>query len=138
MTTTPPTETNAVRTAILAAMDRLLAGHPLRSSGRLSISQLAIEADVKRWQLTHQHLDLKELFEARVRSAESTPAAFARDLSDYDKLKNKHASLVRHCAELEERVQMYATAINLLALENAALTKRRGQVVPLPRPENLP
>ncbi|MBT2546058.1 hypothetical protein J7E99_36690 [Streptomyces sp. ISL-44] len=141
MTATQSTGRESVRTAIQAATDRLLAGHPLRSSGRLSVSQLAIEAGVKRWHLTHQHLDLKELFEARVKAAEATPAAFAKDLNDYDKLKKKHSKLVSHCAELEQRLQLYATAINLLALENAALTGREtdtAQVVALPRPENSP
>ncbi|WP_231963881.1 hypothetical protein [Mycobacterium adipatum] len=58
-------ETDPVRTKILAAMDRLLEGKPLRSSGRLNVSQLAIEADVPRWHLTHQHVDLKEMFQER-------------------------------------------------------------------------
>ncbi|MFJ1930367.1 MULTISPECIES: hypothetical protein [unclassified Streptomyces] len=50
-------------------------------------------------------------------------------------------SLPWPAAELEERLQLYATAINLLALENAALTGREtdtAQVVALPRPENSP
>ncbi|MEV5350756.1 hypothetical protein [Streptomyces achromogenes] len=56
MIDTAPADSDPVRAAILTAMDRLLAGTPLRSSGRLSVSQLAIEAGVKRWHLTHQHL----------------------------------------------------------------------------------
>ncbi|MBX9398362.1 hypothetical protein K4749_33435 [Streptomyces sp. TRM72054] len=117
-----------IRDAIIAAMDRLSDGTPLRSSGRLSVSQLAIEAGVKRWHLTHQHLDLKELFQARVQAAASTPKAFA------------HAKLIAHCAELEERLKSYATAISLLTLENAALAASRADasVVPLPRPETSP
>ncbi|SMD27399.1 hypothetical protein [Kibdelosporangium aridum] len=104
MTSTPPAGNDPVRNAILAAIDRLLAGTPLRSTGRLSISQLAIEADVKRWHLTHQHLDLKELFQARVKAAGGAPAVFSRDLTDYEKLKAKHAKLLAHCTELEERL----------------------------------
>ena len=65
MTTRCATEKDPIRQQILAAMDRLLAGEPLRSSGRLSVSQLAVEAGVGRWHLTHQHVDLKELFQAR-------------------------------------------------------------------------
>jgi hypothetical protein len=72
---------------------------PLRSSGRLSVSQLAIEASVKRWHLTHQHLDLKELFQARVQAAASTPKAFAAQLSEHEDLKDKHAKLIAHCAD---------------------------------------
>jgi hypothetical protein len=110
-------EDDPIRRQILAAMDRLLAGEPLRSSGRLSVSQVAVEADVGRWQLTHQHVDLKELFQARVRNADGAPAAFARRLGDYEKLKADHAKLVAHCAELEDRLQLYATVINALSLE---------------------
>lgn len=138
-------DADPVRQAILAAMDRLLAGTPLRASGRLSVSQLAIEAGVKRWRLTHQHLDLKELFDARVAAQSSTPQAFAnpqafaKRLSEHDELKRKHEKLIEYCAELEERLQGYAAAINLLALENAALAAGTGaSVVPLPRPEASP
>ncbi|WP_405594741.1 hypothetical protein [Streptomyces sp. NBC_01092] len=135
------TAADPVREAILAAMDRLLAGMPLRSSGRLSISQLAVEAGSKRWHLTHQHLGLKELFEVRVKAAAATPQAFAKRLSDHDELKDKHAKLIKYCAELEERLQSYASAINLLALENVALaaaSDTRASVIPLPRPETSP
>ena len=72
MATTPVTETDPVRKKILAAADRLLAGTPLRSTGRLSVSQLAVEAGVGRWHLTHQHLDLKEEFQSRVKNVEHT------------------------------------------------------------------
>lgn len=129
-----------IRKAVFAAMDRLLAGTPLRSSGRLSVSQLAIEAGIKRWHLTHQHLDLKELFEARVKAAATDRHAHAQRLSEHDELKDKHATLIKHCAELEERLQNYASAINLLALENAALTAAAtdASVIRLPRPEASP
>lgn len=136
MTSTPPAENDAVRTAIMEAMDRLLAGTPLRSTGRLSISQLALEAGVKRWYLTHQHLDLNDLFQARVKAADNTPAAFAKRLGDYDLLKRKHAELLTYTAGLEERLAIYAASLNLLSLENAALTEQRattGGVTPLRR-----
>ncbi len=50
------------RVQIEAAMDRLLAGTPLRSAGKLTIVSLAIEADVMRHVLTHKHTDLKDRF----------------------------------------------------------------------------
>ncbi|MFF7143022.1 hypothetical protein ACFZB5_17550 [Streptomyces nodosus] len=129
------TTTDPVRDAILAAMDRLLAGTPLRASGRLSISQLAVEAGVKRWHLTHQHLDLKDLFQARVKAQGDTPEAFSKQLSERDELKKKYDDLRQHCADLEERLRVYAAAINLLSLENAALSGREAgaQVIPMPR-----
>ncbi|WP_036526277.1 hypothetical protein [Nocardia sp. NRRL WC-3656] len=107
---------------LLAAMDRLLAGKPLRSTGRLSISQLAVEAGLERWRLTHQHTDLKELFQARVKAAQT--AAAATEPNDYEKLKTKHAELLAHCADLEIQLELYASVIQLLTLEkNAAETK---------------
>jgi len=52
--------------AITAAIERLLAGTPLRSSGALDIVTLAEEAGVKRNKLTHKHTDLKDLFYAEL------------------------------------------------------------------------
>jgi hypothetical protein len=115
---TAETEKDPARKKLLTAMDRLLDGKPLRSTGRLSVSQLAIEAGLERWRLTHQHTDLKELFQARVKATQA--AAAAREPSDYDKLKTKHAELLAHCAELEQQLQLYASVINLLALEKDA------------------
>ncbi|MFE4758722.1 hypothetical protein ACFRIB_52770 [Streptomyces mirabilis] len=126
MTDTASADGDPVRGAILTAMDRLLDGTPLRSRGRLSVSQLAVEAGVKRWHLTHQHLDLKELFQARVKTQDGTPEAFSRKLSEHEQLKKKYADLRQHCADLEERLQVYAAAINLLPLENESLSDREA------------
>ncbi|MFI7643547.1 hypothetical protein [Nonomuraea sp. NPDC049400] len=63
------------RAAITAAMSRLLAGTPLRSSGRLDIVTLAIEAGLKRNKLTHKHKDLKDLFYAQVKAQTASPTA---------------------------------------------------------------
>lgn len=116
MTTT--TEKDPIRKKLLAAMDRLLEGKPLRSTGRLSVSQLAVEAGLERWRLTHQHTDLKEMFQARVKAARV--GAATAEPSDYDKLKKKHTELLAYCADLEEQVKLYASVINLLALEKAS------------------
>jgi hypothetical protein len=55
-------------------------------------------------------------------------------------MSSKHEKLIEYCAELEECLQGYAAAINLLALENAALAASGtgASVVPLPRPEASP
>jgi hypothetical protein len=63
------------RGQIRAAMDRLLAGTPLRSDGALTVVSLAVEADVKRHLLTHRHTDLKDEFYARVRAQDRVPAS---------------------------------------------------------------
>ncbi len=52
------------RQAITAAIARLLAGRPLRSSGALDIVTLTEEAGLKRNKMTHKHADLKDLFYA--------------------------------------------------------------------------
>ena len=64
-----------------------------------------------------------------------------KDLTGYEKLKDKHTRLLAHCNELEDRLQLYATVINTLASQNAALAGRdagTARVVALPRPENSP
>ncbi len=134
-------EPHATRAAIIAAMDRLLAGIPLRATGRLSVSQLAIEAGVKRWQLTHRHLDLKEQFQARVKATVSQPAVSCRCGSDVPRLRAERAALLKQVADLEQRLQLYATVINTLACENAAFTGHStngAQILTFRRPDTFP
>ncbi|WP_433206677.1 hypothetical protein ACQP1G_20495 [Nocardia sp. CA-107356] len=126
MTPTAATEKDPIRKKLLAAMDRLLAGKPLRSTGRLSVSQLAVEAGLERWRLTHQHTDLKELFQARVKAVQA--AASAAEPSHYEKLKTQYAELLAHCADLEDRLQLYASVVQLLMLEKDAAENTRPVV----------
>ena len=51
-----------VRRVIRDAMERLIAGKPLHSDGKLTVKSLAEEARVKRWVLTHRHTDLQDEF----------------------------------------------------------------------------
>lgn len=51
------------RSRIQAAADRLIAGKPLYSTGELTVVQLATEAGLKRWVLTHRHTDLMRSFQ---------------------------------------------------------------------------
>jgi hypothetical protein len=75
-----------------------------------------------------------------VKAQDSAPEAFSRKLSEHEQLKKKHAELRQHCADLEERLQVYAAAFNLLALENAALSGRDAgaRVLPIRRPGTTP
>ncbi|WP_143674215.1 MULTISPECIES: hypothetical protein [Streptomyces] len=57
------TATAAPRHALRTAIQRLLAGTPTRSAGALTVVQLAAEAGVKRWIVTHKHPDLRQEFE---------------------------------------------------------------------------
>ncbi|MBT2405867.1 MULTISPECIES: hypothetical protein [unclassified Streptomyces] len=132
-------ETDPVRRAIIAAMNRLFTGTPQRSNGRLNVSQLAVEANVKRWHLTHQHADLKDLFQNHVAKDEAKRATHTRAADAVEELRRKHADLQAHCRSLEERLQIYATALNLLSLENAVLSGRDAEaakvrVMPRRRP----
>ena len=68
------TDADAERAAITAAMQRLLDGTPKRSTGALSVVQLAVEADVKRWVLTHKHTDLADEFRSCVEASGPIPA----------------------------------------------------------------
>ncbi len=58
-------------------MQRLLTGTGYRSTGALSIVQLAAEAGVKRWLLTHKHPDLAEEFRHRATADGAKPTTGA-------------------------------------------------------------
>ncbi|MET7772008.1 hypothetical protein [Nocardia sp. NPDC005366] len=80
--------------------------------------------------------DLNDRFQAEVAHAETKQAAIIRSADDYEDLKRKHAELNRHCRDLEKRLEVYAVALNRLALENAALADRdadTAKVRALPR-----
>jgi len=62
----PTNETDPQRIAILEAADRLLSGTPQRSTGNLSIVQLAVEANVKYWLVAQKHPDLRDHFQQLV------------------------------------------------------------------------
>ncbi len=123
-------------------MERLWEGAPTCSTGRLSIAQLAAEAGVQRWRLTHQHTDLKDQLQTRTRELEAGRATRAKVVDTLAVLQEQHAELRRHCAVLEKRLRTHATVVNLLTLENDALRSREGagtQALPFPRrTETLP
>jgi Skp family chaperone for outer membrane proteins len=77
------------RAEIEAATDRLLDGIPLRSDGKLTIVSLAAEAGVKRHVLTHEHTDLKDRFNARVKAKHAIPASGTALREQNDQLRRK-------------------------------------------------
>ena len=83
------------------------------------MSQLAIEAGVPRWHLTHQHVDLKEMFQAHVREEGKTPAPFRDTAAALRDLQQAHRALQTHCTELEQNIKLYANVIQMLATERA-------------------
>jgi chromosome segregation ATPase len=105
------------REAITAAMQRLLTGQPERSTGALTILQLAAEAGVKRWVLTHKHPDLKTEFEQRRNQTSSIPAAYQPLAAKAADLDAANQRLRDENAELRQRVDAYAQAIYRLTHE---------------------
>jgi len=101
----------AERDAIQAAIARLLAGTPTRSTGALTVLQLAAEAGVKRWALTHKHPDLRKAFEDQRQAVNGVPAAYQHLHGQITDLQAANQRLHREKAELAERVDTYAQVI---------------------------
>lgn len=120
------THRTAERDAIQAAMQRLLAGTPTRSTGALTVIQLAAEAGVKRWVLTHKHPDLRKEFEEARESVNGIPAAFQTLQAKVDDLEAANKRLRQHNSELTERNEIYAQVIHALTTEVAELRRDRS------------
>lgn len=113
------------REAIRAAAERLLAGQPTHSSGALTVVQLAAEAGVKRWLLTHKHPDLREEFEKAREAVNGIPAAFQNLHARAADLEATNLRLRQEKAELTEKVEVYAHVIHALRAEIEELRRAR-------------
>jgi hypothetical protein len=124
------------RREIEAAMDRLLNGTPLRSDGKLTIVSLAAEAGVKRHALTHKHTDLKDLFNARVKSQHSVPASETALREQNAELRRKLDDMRAERDEYKQAADALARALNVLTTENDELRRRasRAREFTGPRP----
>lgn len=119
--------TDRQRGQIHAAMDRLLAGTPLRSDGALTVVSLAVEADVKRHVLTHRHTDLKDEFYARVRAQGHVPASEQELRDELKTTQQKLAEAREETRQLKKSVEAFARIVNVLTAENDRLTRRRNE-----------
>ncbi len=117
------------RAAIQAATDRLLTGTPLRSTGELTVVQLAFEADVKRWLLTHKHRDLAEQFQARVRASGGDPPPVIELKARIQHLEEDNTRLRVDNAEQHKLTEYYANVINELATALDRVTIEREQLL---------
>ncbi len=117
------------RSAIQAAADRLLDGTPLRSTGELTVVQLAAEAGVKRWLLTHKHRDLAEHFQARTRLLDGDPPPVAALKKKINELENANTALKAVNTERQALVDFYAHVINELSTELDRVTAERDELL---------
>jgi hypothetical protein len=128
--------TDRERDQIRAAMDRLLAGTPLRSDGALTVVSLAVEADVKRHVLTHRHTDLKDQFYARVRAQGHVPASEQELRAELEITKHKLGETREENRQLKASVEALARIVNILTVENDQVRNQEASrhheiVVPL-------
>lgn len=115
------------RGQIRAAMDRLLAGTPLRSDGALTVVSLAVEADVKRHVLTHRHTDLKDEFYARVRAQDRIPASEQELRDELKAAQQKLAEAREENRQLKASVEAFARIVNILTAENERLAQQQDE-----------
>ncbi|MGP4048405.1 hypothetical protein [Streptomyces sp. 2A115] len=125
------TDRDAERDAITAAIQRLLDGRPTRSTGALTTLQLAAEAGVKRWVLTHQHVELKEEFTRRKSEANGIPPAFQRLHARAADAKATARALQQDNDGLRERVAVCAQVIHELRTELDRRTDNSTQRSPV-------
>ncbi len=111
------------REAITAAMQRLLAGRPLRSSGDLTIVALADEAGLRRNKLTHKHTDLKDLFYAEVKARNGIPAGETKLRERISALEARIASLRQERDDCRAAAETFARAVHVLTVENDTLRR---------------
>ncbi|BCK56205.1 hypothetical protein [Nocardia wallacei] len=112
------------RAAIRAAMERLLTGTAYRSTGALSIMQLAAEAGVKRWLLTHKHTDLAQEFRHRARGDTDAPTVLHRLEQRARTAEESNRVLQEQNSQLRAQLAVYAQVIHELRSERTRETDR--------------
>jgi hypothetical protein len=122
--------TTTERDGIRAAINRLLAGTPLRSDGALTVVSLAAEADVQRHLLTHRHTDLKDGFYARIRAQRHSPASELAIRQEVEELKKKLDQAREKLKVLQAANETYARVVNVLTTENEQLKQTANQNLP--------
>ncbi|MFD6694983.1 hypothetical protein [Micromonospora aurantiaca (nom. illeg.)] len=111
----------------MAATERLLAGVPLRSNGGLTVVQLAVEADVKRWTLTHRHVDLMHIFQARAKTLGTSSRVRCPWRERVEELEKANRELREEIEDLRATVSCYAQVIDGLntAVDSHSRTAQR-------------
>lgn len=117
-----------------AAADRLIAGTPLRSPGKLTISDLAAEAGIKRWILTHRHPELMRSYQTEFKNLGRVPAPVQAALDKITKLELDLAKIRADKKHLKNLVDTYAALIQELIDElDQARSQRDAALLELDR-----
>jgi len=119
------TDQELERQATRDAMRRLLDGAPIRSDFKLTITSLAVKADLKWWILTHRHLDLQNEFRSRVARDGRDPEPVRLLKAHVDELKLDNARLRVELREAKSICSLLERLIVVEALE-AQTTPRPG------------
>lgn len=125
--------TSEDREAIEGAMQRMLAGAPIHSTGELTVVQLAIEAGVKRWRLTHQHEDLRQRFQDAVASRNHESPLLAPLRQKVGDLTEQVRTLRDESSELRATLKTYAEIIDDLHSALIATRAPGSNVTPINR-----
>lgn len=130
-----PRDRDAEHAAILAAIDRLLAGTPLHSpSGKLTATELITESGLRR-DVVYEHADLIDWFKAQVKARHSTPTTMRELAEKHAAVESELARVKRELAE-ERRVNtLLRKAIAELSLE---LQQAREEAVAISAVTRLP
>ncbi|MFI7097641.1 hypothetical protein [Streptomyces lydicus] len=130
--------TPGVRTALIQAMDRLLAGTPQRSDGGLTVAALAREAGISRAS-AYRAGDVLELFRRRVDERASGPDVPATLRERIRELNGEihEARRARHqeITDLRRSVDTLAQRVQALTLDNEHLRAelaQQGTITTLP------
>ena len=115
------------------AMDRLLAGRPQRTDGRLIKDNLWKEAGLSRATMNRAVQILAE-WDSRVAECGGFTPREARKNDELATLRKKLADKIRECTELHHRLDAATTAIAALHHDNVLLRQdldARGQLIAL-------
>lgn len=121
------TEDEAERRMIRDAMDRLIAGEPVRSDGKLTIKSLAEEAGVKRWLLTHRHTDLQGEFRDRVAAFGTEPEPVRKLKQQVGDLQQENERLRRDLRDARETCTLLERHIVVDALEQLHVSEQSSR-----------
>jgi hypothetical protein len=119
--------TDIERDAIEAAMSRLLAGTPIRSSGTLTVTTLATEAGLKRNKLTHKHTDLRDRFRAEVARRDGVTEREVRLREELELVRAQLADVKAERDNYRAASEVFARAMHVLTVENEILRKEVTQ-----------